>query len=336
MPYGRGFVFDPSEPSSREKLKRISEESEASRSLIYPYLGGEDVTDRPDIDPSRRVIYTGQMSEGDLRDNYPAVYQHLTETIKPYRLTKSERIAKSPWWQFLWPRPKLYSRMRTLTRIIVTSRVSKHHAFAVTPSTVLPSTRVSVITEDRFGAFSLVQSRSHEMWGRFFGASRGVTANYSPSVCFVTFPFPPNFETDKTLEDIGQRYHDHRAALMIARNEGLTKTYNRFHDATERADDIETLRALHAEIDRAVLRAYGWEDLAARAAPVFLDETTEDEFTYQGRLFWPAEFRDEVLARLLALNAERHADEVRRGVAPAAGAKGGADEDGGEDGEDLL
>ena len=69
-------------------------------------------------------------------------------------------------------------------------------------------------------------------------------------------------------------------------------------------------------MDRAVLEAYGWDDLAARAEPIFLDETNEDDHTYQGRLFWPSDFRDEVLARLLALNAERHAEEVRLGIAP--------------------
>ena len=78
-------------------------------------------------------------------------------------------------------------------------------------------------------------------------------------------------------------------------------------------------------MDRAVLDAYGWHDLAARAAPIFLDETNEDDHTYQGRLFWPSDFRDEVLARLLALNAERHAEEVRLGIAP--GMKGKARED---------
>jgi hypothetical protein len=113
----------------------------------------------------------------------------------------------------------------------------------------------------------------------------------------------------------GQLYHDHRAALMVARNEGMTKTYNRFHNPTETADDIQRLRELHTAMDRAVLEAYGWHDLAERAAPAFLDETNEDDHTYQGRLFWPSEFRDEVLARLLALNAQRHAEEVRLGTA---------------------
>jgi len=47
-----------------------------------------------------------------------------------------------------------------------------------------------------------------------------------------------------------------------------------------------------------VLEAYGWHDLAARAKPIFLDEANEDDHTYQGRLFWPSDFRDEVLGRL--------------------------------------
>ena len=70
-------------------------------------------------------------------------------------------------------------------------------------------------------------------------------------------------------------------------------------------------------MDRAVSReAYGWNDLADRAEPIFLDETNEDDHTYQGRLFWPSAFRDEVLSRLLALNAERAAAERAAGLAP--------------------
>jgi hypothetical protein len=109
----------------------------------------------------------------------------------------------------------------------------------------------------------------------------------------------------------------------------MTKTYNRFHDREIQSDDICRLRELHAEMDRAVLEAYGWHDLAARAKAIFLDETNEDDHTYQSRFFWPSDFRDEVLARLLAFNAERHAEEVRLGT--AAGMKGKRGEDDEED-----
>ena len=101
---------------------------------------------------------------------------------------------------------------------------------------------------------------------------------------------------------------------MIEHDQGMTKTYNRFHDPEERSPGILRLRQMHATMDRASLVAYGWDDLAAQAEPIFLDETNEDDHTYQGRLFWPSDFRDEVLARLLALNAERATMEREAGV----------------------
>jgi hypothetical protein len=143
---------------------------------------------------------------------------------------------------------------------------------------------------------------------------------YTPSDCFENFPFAADYETSAELQRVGEDYFEHRAVLMIARNEGLTKTYNRFHKRFEQSADIGRLRELHAAMDRAVFSAYGWRDLAIDAVPIFLDETNEDDHIYQGRFFWPSDVRDEVLSRLLALNVERHAKEVRLGV--AEGTKG--------------
>lgn len=150
---------------------------------------------------------------------------------------------------------------------------------------------------------------------------------YNPTQVFQTYPFPPGFETSPGLEAAGRTYHDFRAALMIENDQGMTKTYNRFHDPAERSPGILRLRELHAGMDRAVLAAYGWDDLAARAEPMFLDNTNEDDHTYQGRLFWPSDFRDEVLARLLALNAERAKAERESGLVAAAVEDSGEDDD---------
>ncbi len=87
------------------------------------------------------------------------------------------------------------------------------------------------------------------------------------------------------------------------------------------------MRELHDDMDRAVLRAYGWHDLADELHPEFLTADTEDDHTYQGRYFWPADARDRVLARLLALNAERHAEEVAAGLAPRKSSQGSEDGD---------
>jgi hypothetical protein len=153
---------------------------------------------------------------------------------------------------------------------------------------------------------------------------------YTLSDCFENFPFPPDWETNEALEEAGRSYYEYRAALMVGNDEGLTKTYNRFHDPEERSPEIQQLRALHAAMDRAVLAAYGWPDIPT-ACEFLLDyEEEEDPDTdptaaakkkgkkkkkpYRYR--WPDEVRDEVLAKLLALNAERHAEEVRLGIAP--------------------
>ncbi len=49
----------------------------------------------------------------------------------------------------------------------------------------------------------------------------------------------------------------HRAALMVANVEGLTRTYNRVHNDAQATPGIVELRRLHVELDEAVAVAYG-------------------------------------------------------------------------------
>jgi hypothetical protein len=202
---------------------------------------------------------------------------------------------------------------------------------------IIPDTSLVVLPNGSGFTFCTVQSRPHELWTRFFASSMKDDLRYTPSDCFETFPFPVGFDVSLPLETAGNAYHEHRAALMIARSEGVTKVYNRFHDPADRSPDIVRLRDLHAEMDRVVLHAYAasarnaddattWHDLADQADAIFLDETNEDDHTYQGRLFWPSAFRNEVLARLLALNAERAEAERAAGVAPVLDGEDGVDE----------
>jgi hypothetical protein len=149
---------------------------------------------------------------------------------------------------------------------------------------------------------------------------------YTPSDCFETFPFPEGYESSVALESIGREYYEFRAALMIRNDEGLTKTYNRFHDPNESSPDIHQLRELHAAMDRAVLNAYGWQDIqpVCEFFPEFDDEEEEDEsgrpkrkkFRYR----WPEAIHDEVLAKLLDLNRQRALEEGQVDPATVAAA----------------
>src|SRR5262249_13377756 len=120
-----------------------------------------------------------------------------------------------------------------------------------------------------------------------------------------------------TLETIGKTYYEHRAALMIQNNEGLTKTYNRFHNPDESSPGILRLRELHAAMDRTVLDAYGWPDIV----PIYDFRPQLDESI---RYTWAEDTRDEVLARLLELNRTLAAKEAFEAAAAKDEAKNAA------------
>jgi hypothetical protein len=174
-----------------------------------------------------------------------------------------------------------------------------------------------VVSRDTYAAFCAIQSRIHEIWARFFGSSIKDDLRYTPSDCFETFPFPDSWEANPVLEAAGKVYYEFRAGLMVRNNEGLTKTYNRFHDPDERDPGILKLRELHTAMDRAVLDAYGWTGISTDCE-FFLDYDIDEE--EQGkkrkpyRYRWPDDLRDEVLARLLELNARRAQEEARAGL----------------------
>ena len=109
--------------------------------------------------------------------------------------------------------------------------------------------------------FCILQARPHEIWARFFASSLEDRLRYTPSDCFETFPFPEAWDTCVDLETVGETCYAFRAELMGRNGEGLTKTYNHFHDPYEDDPDITRLRDLHAAMDRAVLDAYGWRDI---------------------------------------------------------------------------
>ncbi|WP_307726727.1 type IIL restriction-modification enzyme MmeI [Candidatus Chloroploca mongolica] len=119
----------------------------------------------------------------------------------------------------------------------------------------------------------------------------------------------------QTLETIGERYHTHRKKVMLDRQEGLTKTYNRFHSPSETSADIAELRRLHEAMDNAVAAAYGWEDL---------DLGHGFHETKQGLRYTISEAaRRVVLDRLLALNHQRYKEEVEAGLHDRGSGAGG-------------
>lgn len=316
---GMGFTFDDTnlEANPIAEMHRLIEQDPRNAERIFPYLGGEELNTSPTQAHHRYVINFGQMTEAEARA-WPDLMAIVEKKVRADRCRKAKDVAAFPWWQFWRSRQELANALRGLPRALAVSQVTQHVVFAWVPAETVASHRLYLFASSSNGFFGVLQSRVHETWARFFGSSLEDRFMYAAADCFETFPFPTLRDADMSLGVIGEEYYDFRAALMIRNNEGLTKTYNRFHDPDETSPEILRLRTLHDAMDRAVLDAYGWTDLHPTCEFLLDYEDEDDEADDSGRTRqrkkpwryrWPDEIRDEVLARLLALNASR-ADEA--------------------------
>lgn len=329
---GMGFTFDDSQTNSLaspiSRMFELIQNNPRNAERIFPYMGGEEINTSPTQSHHRFVINFANMSEEEANE-WPDLMDIVREKVLPERArlggySVAEKRSQN-WWQFGTYASALQGAINNLSRCLALSQVSSHLVLAFQPTSRIFVQTVVVFPFSSFSAFCTLQSRIHEVWARFFASSMKDDLRYTPSDCFETFPFPGEFESNDRLEQAGREYYEFRANLMVRNNEGLTKTYNRFHDPDERQSDILRLRELHAAMDRAVLDAYGWNDIQP-TCEFLLDYEDEEEDAAAGprrrrkpwRYRWPDEIRDEVLARLLALNTQRATEEQLSGQASAS------------------
>ncbi len=291
-----GFVMELKDAQS------LIEKDQRNRDVLFPLLNAEDLNSRPDQSPSRWVINFHDWPL-ERAETYPECMRIVREKVKPQREMQNDKGGREIWWQYLRTRPALYNAITTMKRVLVIPSVTKYMVCAWVPTGIVYTHALAIIASQADANFALLQSTFHGDWARIRGSSLRNDQRYTPTDCFETFPFPSNLQE---LDDIGERYYQHRQSIMLARQEGLTKTYNRFHDPQETTEDIVRLRELHKEMDEAVAKAYGWDDL---------DLGHGFRETKQGlRYTISEEARREVLGRLLKLNHERYAEEVAQGL----------------------
>ena len=350
---GMGFTFDDTDKkgiaSPLAEMRRLIEADPRNREVIFPYIGGEEVNTSPTHAHHRYVInfhdwplHRAKIGEswaaagaerrralrrrplvphdypGPVAADWPDLLRIVETKAKPERDVQNRKALRERWWHYAEKRPGLYATIAGLERVLVVSRVGQQAAFIFLHRDMVYAESLIVFPLTSYAAFCASQSRPHEIWARFFGSSMKDDLRYTPSDCFETFPFPEGWETDPALEAAGKAYYEYRAALMAANDEGMTRTYNRFHDLYETDPRIAELRELHAAMDRAVLDAYGWSDIPTDCGLLLdyeIDEASWGRKKKPYRWRWPDEVRDEVLARLLALNAGRAAAEARAGIA---------------------
>lgn len=313
---GEGFVL------TADEAAKILSDAPHCRNVIKPFLTGQDINQHPEHSSDRFVIDFGAMKEEEAR-SYGPCWERLYATVRLQRQGNKIKQRETYWWRFIGRQEKLYNAIDGFDRVLACGEVSKYWgATWINPNQVFAGKVVIFALQDD-AHFALLNSCFHLEWAEKTSSRLKGDPAYSLAETFETMPFPapllPVRLVSLTSQDrnsiqgmssIGIACHNHRQLLMRRRSEGLTTTYNRFHDPAQDSEDIVRLRALHVEMDKAVAAAYGWNDLD-------LDRSFHE--TNQGPRYAISEStRRQVLDHLLALNHQRHAEEESGRTALAA------------------
>ena len=286
---GLGFVLTP------EEAKLLIEERRENVEVLKPYLSGDDLNSHPQQLASRWAIDFRDASLSTCEERWPELIARVRELVKPQRDVTRREAHQRYWWHHGDKRPALYTCIRDKSEVFVIARVTKYVAIIGVPANQVFHDKVYVFDIPGWASFAALQSSFHDAWVRRGSSTVGETLNYTASDYFDTYPFL--HINDEYLVSIGKKYHAFRKLIMNEQNRGLTETYNRFHDAKCIDLQIQELRNLQIEMDRAVANAYGWSDLDCEHG--FYE-------TKQGIRFSISESTKRVvLERLLKLNHQR-------------------------------
>ena len=289
--HGAGFIVTPEQAASLG-LGRIPGLDEH----IRPYLNGRDLTGST---RNVMVIDLFGLGSAQVKKRFPEVYQRVFDLVKPERDQNRRPSYSEKWWIFGEPRSAFRPALNGLSRYISTSETAKHRVFVFLDAITLPDNMlVNIASADAFH-FGVLSSNIHVCWALAAGGRMGVgnDPRYNKTRCFDPFPFPDASQVQKqTIREIAERLDDHRKRQQqLHPTLTLTDMYNvleRLRDNEQfTVEDhaiyemglIEILRQLHDELDEAVFAAYGWT---------------------------PGIPAEQILANVVALNAQRRAEEA--------------------------
>ena len=325
--HGDGFIVTHAEAEHLGLGRRPGLENH-----IRLYRNNRDLTGVP---RSVMVIDLFGLEVDEVRRRFPEIYQHVLANVKE---SKDERgkpngrdvndrpSYRANWWIFGEPRRELRLALDCLPRYIATGETAKHRIFQFLDPSILPDNMLVCMGLDDAFFLGVLSSRFHVIWALRAGGRQGVgnDPRYSKSRVFDPFPFPDASESLKARIRATAEELDALRKQVQAEHPGLTLTqiYNvleklRAGEKLDARDEgiktqglVLVLKEHHEKLDALVAQAYGWP------------ENLSD---------------DEILEKLVALNAERVAEEKRgfvrwlrpeyqcapAGVAPEQGAERG-------------
>lgn len=288
---GDGFVLTP------EQAKELIRRNHDNKQVLFPYMNGRDLNNTIDQSPTRWVINffdwplrrmtneewssLSDREQSEIQSNiansknivlappdypqpvaqdFPVCLEIVKRDVKLERENQNDVIGKKFWWQFLRMRSNLYQTIAPLERIMIINRHSKIPFFPMISSNYIYSEATVVIADDSWYIYACLNSSINIEWAWKNGSTLGSSGlRYSPTDCFQTFPFPQSLspEMEAKLEQIGEKYYQHRQALMQNLQLGLTKTYNQFHN--KHVNEELLVNSLEVESDYHVLNRKAYQ-----------------------------------------------------------------------------
>ncbi len=287
----KGGPFDISGDEARKMLSRpLNPNGLPNSDVVKRRLGGQDITG---TDREGWIIDFGvdmPLTEAAL---YEWPFEYVKKHVKPLRDLNRRARMKQRWWIHGEARPGLRRAISNLSRYIATPEVSKHRVFVWIDKDVIPDHKLHIFPREDDYFFGVLQSYAHEAWSiaTCSWIGKGNDPSYNSDTIFRTFPFPwpPGSEPSevedsrvKAIADAARELVRLRDAWLnppgISPEELKSRTLTNLYNQRP-----EWLANAHRALDEAVFAAYGWpSDLP----------------------------KEEILARLLALNHERAAAQA--------------------------
>jgi hypothetical protein len=295
---GQGFVLSEQEAAALNAANPLNKE------VIFDYIRGDDVNNNPLLLSGEKVINFDLRELDECRRLYPECLERVERLVKPERDLVKPKVERENWWRYARARPNLRKATANVQEVLVQPFTAKFVIPCFVPAKAVFAHPLVVIADPSPARFAVLQSTLHLVWVWEYCSTSLDLMRYTASDVLETFPFPEDLTAAEIL-NIGHKYIQARDKLRIGEGQSVNDIYNRFHDQGEQSADIARLRALHEELDQAVAAAYGWSDL---------DLGHGFHATKQGERYTLSEpARRTVLDRLLALNHQRYAEEVKAG-----------------------
>ncbi|MCX5946602.1 MAG: N-6 DNA methylase [Cyanobacteria bacterium] len=177
MILGMGFVFDSTPGSSGgsiEEMNQILRDDPNEAFVIRPFMGGQELNSNPLQEPHRYAICFGEMSLEEA-ESFPLSLSVVRRLVYPERsLIGGYSVAearKQNWWKYGSYAKALEASKKGLSRFLCLSQVSVNHSLAFVEASTLVSHAVVAFPFETYKAFSILQSRIHEVWSRLLGSS---------------------------------------------------------------------------------------------------------------------------------------------------------------------